>query len=471
VVTQAPRRSALLAALAFTLSCIGLMIFVWTQFGGTVPFAPQGYRLQVRFTNAANLVPGDDVRISGIDVGKVATVKNSGETTLATLDIERQYAPVSSDAHAILRLKTLLGEVFVALSPGSRSAPKLPDGGTLPSTQVEPTQPLDKVLDTLTPRTQRNLDRLLSGISTGLAGEGASLNASLGDAASTSSELDQLATLLDSERGTVSGLVRDSGVVLRAVGSRQSALQSLVTAGERVLAVTAARNQQLVATVNALAPLLPQLRTTLNDVHHALTIADPTFRALIPVAPLLQPTLAELIKLGPPARALLHEAVPLIDAARVALPPLTRVTVQLRSLLHVVLPVGEQLAPMVTLVHDYAPELVDDMGLLAAATSGSGPSAGGLIRRYARVIPVISNELPYGQTTRPPSNRHDAYHVPNGLTELANGGLRSSDCANVHNTFGFATIGSAPPCLVQPGWKFEGLVGFYPHVEPAPAPK
>jgi hypothetical protein len=30
MVTQAPKRSAVIAALAFTLSCIGLMVFVWT---------------------------------------------------------------------------------------------------------------------------------------------------------------------------------------------------------------------------------------------------------------------------------------------------------------------------------------------------------------------------------------------------------------------------------------------------------
>ena len=32
--------------LAFTLSCVGLIIFVWTQFGGTIPFGAQGYRIK-----------------------------------------------------------------------------------------------------------------------------------------------------------------------------------------------------------------------------------------------------------------------------------------------------------------------------------------------------------------------------------------------------------------------------------------
>ena len=78
MVTQAPKRSAVLAAVAFTLSCIGLMIFVWTQFGGTIPFAPQGYRVNALFTETGLLVPNADVRISGVNVGKVTAVQARG---------------------------------------------------------------------------------------------------------------------------------------------------------------------------------------------------------------------------------------------------------------------------------------------------------------------------------------------------------------------------------------------------------
>ncbi|HWE32629.1 MAG TPA: MlaD family protein [Solirubrobacteraceae bacterium] len=466
MVTQAPRRSAVVAALTFTLSCVGLMIFVWTQFGGSIPFAPEGYQFKVRFQNAADLVAGDDVRISGIDVGKVVAVTNSVGSTLATLQLQRQFAPIASNARAILRLKTLLGEVFVDLSSGSVNAPKLPDGGTLPSTQVVPTQPLDKVLDTLTPTTQRNLDNLLAGVSGGLEGDGASLSAALGNAALTTSQLDQLANLLDAQRGSVQGLVRDTGVVLRSVSIRQSALRQLVTAGQRVFATTAARNRDLTATVNALAPLLPELRTTLDRAYHALALADPTIRTLLPVAPLVAPTLARLTALGPPARALLRQAVPLIASARVALPELARITNSLRALLHVIEPVGRQLAPVVALVHEYTPELVDDMGDLAAAGSASGLSAGGVLRRYYRIQPVFSNQLLFGQPTRGAGVLQNAYHAPNELAQIANGGLLASTCER-GGAAALPVLGGAPPCKLQGGWKFEGLVRYFPHVEAA----
>ena len=50
------------AALAFVLSCVGLMVFVWTQFGGTIPLTPQGYEFRASFQDAGQLATEADVR-------------------------------------------------------------------------------------------------------------------------------------------------------------------------------------------------------------------------------------------------------------------------------------------------------------------------------------------------------------------------------------------------------------------------
>src|ERR1700730_14398353 len=136
MVTQAPKKSAVAAALLFTLSCIGLIIFVWTQFGGTIPFSPQGYRVHARFKETGLLVPNADVRISGVNVGKVAAVQNRGVYSFVTMDIEHQFAPIPTDTRAIVRQKTLLGEAYVELSTGNGSGPKFNDGATIPSSQI-----------------------------------------------------------------------------------------------------------------------------------------------------------------------------------------------------------------------------------------------------------------------------------------------------------------------------------------------
>src|SRR2546421_8986574 len=291
MVTQAPKKSAVLAALAFTLSCVGLIIFVWTQFGGTIPFAPQGYRIQALFKETGLLVPHADVRIAGVNIGKVAAVEARGVNSYVTMDIVHQYAPLPADTHAILRQKTLLGEAYVQLSTGNGAGPKFPDGGTIPSSQIEPSQQLDQVLGSFDKPTQRNLQALLSGSYRALAGRGQELNDTIGNLDPTFTELAAVVGALDQQRSDVRRLISNSGIVLTTVGDRAADLQTLIRAGDQVLSATASRNRDLTATVDALPPFLSELRTTLGTLNTTLGIARPSLQALKPAAPLLKPAL------------------------------------------------------------------------------------------------------------------------------------------------------------------------------------
>src|SRR5581483_8466271 len=102
------------------------------------PFNPQGYRIRVSFPNAGQLATQADVRIAGVSVGRVVgkSLDSQGNRTIATIEMQNKYAPVRQDAHAILRMKTILGETYVELTPGSPKAKAVPDGGLLPRGQV-----------------------------------------------------------------------------------------------------------------------------------------------------------------------------------------------------------------------------------------------------------------------------------------------------------------------------------------------
>src|SRR5688572_27318586 len=101
----------------FALSCFGLLLFLWLAFGGAVPLKPKGYQVNVSFAEGTQLAVEADVRISGVPVGKVKTVEANGETgrSTARIELEERFAPLSRDARAILRQKTLLGETYVEL--------------------------------------------------------------------------------------------------------------------------------------------------------------------------------------------------------------------------------------------------------------------------------------------------------------------------------------------------------------------
>src|SRR5213595_142378 len=126
---QAPSIGRILVAVGFALSCFGLILFLWVAFGGPIPLRPESYRITAYFPEATQLAQQSDVRIGGVSVGKVESISlappeervNGKDTTEAVIQISPQYAPISSDAKAILRQKTLLGETYVELTSGDSS--------------------------------------------------------------------------------------------------------------------------------------------------------------------------------------------------------------------------------------------------------------------------------------------------------------------------------------------------------------
>ena len=45
VIKQTPSFGRIFAMVAFTLSCFGILVFLWLNFGGSVPLQPEGYRI------------------------------------------------------------------------------------------------------------------------------------------------------------------------------------------------------------------------------------------------------------------------------------------------------------------------------------------------------------------------------------------------------------------------------------------
>ena len=131
MVKSTPSLGRIAAMVIFALSCFGLLLFLWLAFGGPIPLKPKGYRFQVSFPEATQLAKEADVRISGVPVGKVKTIEPDTKTglTVAAIEMDSQYAPVKSDAKAMLRQKTLLGETYVELTPGSPDAKPIAENG------------------------------------------------------------------------------------------------------------------------------------------------------------------------------------------------------------------------------------------------------------------------------------------------------------------------------------------------------
>ena len=95
---RAPTLGNILVIVLFVLSCFGLLLFLWESFGGPLPLKPKGYRFTVAFPRTLALAEQSDVRISGVDVGHVVSLKLGKDgRTHATLEIASQYAPIRAE--------------------------------------------------------------------------------------------------------------------------------------------------------------------------------------------------------------------------------------------------------------------------------------------------------------------------------------------------------------------------------------
>jgi phospholipid/cholesterol/gamma-HCH transport system substrate-binding protein len=468
MVKQAPTPAKLAVMTIFALTCFGLLLFLWKAFGGPTPLTPKGYRVHVDFPEATQLAAEADVRISGVPVGKVVGLAQHGQRTDATLQLDSKYAPLASNARAMLRTKTLLGETYVELSPGSRSAPKIREGGRLADAQVQPTTELDEVIRAFTPATRRDFKTFITGMAESLKGRDQDLNDVVGNAGPLLRDSGGLLTILDSQKGALRRLVRDTGVTFDALGRNQAAVRTLVTAGNRLFATTAARDADLQRTFRLLPTFLDELRPTLAVARATAAEAAPVVHALAPAAPRLEPVLRDTIGLTPDLRSLLRETGPLVSAARPGLPAATRTVRAAPALVHELEPLARDLRPVVDYLGLYRHEVMQSWMNVAAATQATFQNPGAAKPlHYLRVLIPITTEAFVTQGKRMASNRHNPYFAPGAFDKLATG-LEALDCTNTSNPQSLPVLGSAPPCKTQAPLTFDGATRSFPQLRRDP---
>jgi virulence factor Mce-like protein len=461
-----PTRGRLAVMVLFALSCFAILLYIWKAFGGPSPLAAERYEFSADFREASQLSDTADVRISGVNVGRVKQTELHGRRTRALIEIEARYAPIPSDTRAILRQKTLLGETYIELSPGDEDAPPLPDGGRLRTRQVHPTVELDEVTRALDSRSRSDLQRLVRALGTATGSRPQALSDVLGNLPPFAGDTTRLLEVLDSESAAVRRLVRDSGVVFDALGRRQGQLSGLVRSGDRVLAVTARRNRDLADVVRILPTTLAELRPTLLQVETVAEHAAPLVRELRPAARSLGPTLVDASALAPDLKRLFGDLDRVVTVSRSALPALQRIVEAARPAVPLVVDTLKEAAPVVDYLGLYKQEVVTTFSVLAASTQASERGvAGGEPLHYVRALVPFTAEGPLVQDRRFGTNRPNPYLRPMGLLKLGQGGVESFSCAHAGNP---GSGEPAYPCKEQEPLPWQGAQRAYPHVEAAP---
>ena len=468
--TRTPTWRRLALPAGFAMACVVLSLLTWLSFGGTAPLQPHGYRVSMALPQASNLFPNADVRISGVSVGHVVKVRREQNHARVTIELDSQFAPIHAGARAMLRTKTLLGETFIELTPGPRTAPRIREDGSLAPGQVKPAQRLDDVLETFAPGTRENTRKLFKGIAAAFQGRAANFNDAVGFAAPVAVNFDVISRALESQRTYLRRLIGGSADVLTALARRQGALQAAVTAGNDVLDTTARRNRELAATIRALPPFLDALRDASLTITAASGEINRAVVSLRPVAPLVRPALAEIRQAAPTFRSLFLALPGVIAAGRRGAPALTRMLRASRPAFQSAYPAARELTPLLQLLGASRTSVVGTFGNVSSTLAAKLVGPGNRIQYYGEGISTVWNETVSGWVKRLPTNRSNAYPKPDSATDIGRiGHLRTYDCRHLGNTLYLPPTGTgAPPCDEQGPWTFNGVTSYFPHLVLAP---
>jgi virulence factor Mce-like protein len=492
VIKTAPSPSRLAGLIAFVLACVIVLTYLWVNFGGSIPFASRGYRIQVAFPQANELATGADVRIAGVNVGKVVglSLDKADSRQLATLELSRQYAPIPRDTRATLRLKTLLGETYVSLSTGSRSSGALADGGRLSDGQVQPDVALDQILSTFDPKTRRAWQVWASSQAAAVTGRGQDINASFGLLPGFFDSSQRLLEALNQQSAGVRGLVSHTGEFFNAISAQRGQLSGLITAANSLFQTTARRNQQLAGVFRALPNFELQSRLALPALTAFAQRSDPVVRALQPLASELTHTFGLTAQLAPEFRGLFQRLGPTVTASERGLPAFDRILAKIPPLLNAFQPFLRNANPIVRYIGLFKPEITGFFGNVTASAEGASITPRG--NKHLHILRSSQPLTPSGLAFYPRAlglDRNNAYRTPGTYNQLASG-LTTLDTAQCSNGTPAPPSSTTPATLAQmiqqyvfrtsgrdvaaPACKGQGTIDGYgtqfPHLTADPPP-
>jgi phospholipid/cholesterol/gamma-HCH transport system substrate-binding protein len=425
---RAPTVGQIAVAVAFAFSCFGLLLFLWTTFGGPVPLKPEGYRVKVPFSEATQLAQEADVRISNVSVGKVKSIDlaDSGpnrDLAVATIEIDTPYAPIPADTRAMLRQKTLLGETYVELTQGDRDGPKVPEGGTLPKAQVQPAVQLDEIFRTFDAKTRAAFQTWMQQLAIASAGRGADLSAAIANLEPFAQDANRVLRVLDTQQGAVQQLVRNTGEVFGALSERQGQLQGLVRNSGTVFATTARRNRELEATFRALPTFLDESRLTLTRLASFSRNANPVITQLHPAARALSADLKPIAKVTPDFKGTFIGLRKTEKRGTSGLPALQRLLNEdLPPLLTEIHPFSQQLTPIIAEIGRYQHDVTGLIANFAVATNAIGTTESGASGHYIRSsAPSYPEDFAAFTSHRLAYSRTNPYIAPDSALKVVNG--------------------------------------------------
>jgi phospholipid/cholesterol/gamma-HCH transport system substrate-binding protein len=331
-----------------------------------VPLVGSDYvKYKADFATAQSVTPGQGqtVNIAGVPVGQITKVDLEDGHAVITMSIKRKYTPIYRNATALLRPKTGLNDMLIELTPGSRTAGKLPPSQPIPINQTLPNVNADEILASLDGDTRDYLRLLIAGAGQGLEGNSQNLSAVFKRFDPTGRDILKITKQLAQRRENIRRSIHNFSLLSQALGGKDKELTRLVVSSNQVFKVFASQDAALRRTLALLPSTLQTTNVALAKANRLGKTLGPTLGALLPGARALGPSLVA-------TRPFLKTTTPVIKN-------------QLRPFARDALPTVKLLRPAVRDLADATPKLTTTF----------------------KVLNTLFNELTYN----PPGNADEGY--------------------------------------------------------------
>jgi phospholipid/cholesterol/gamma-HCH transport system substrate-binding protein len=223
------RRIPVAALVKFTALTV-VVAMATTVLALTIANASGGDRTSytARFTDAAGLLPGDDVRIAGVIVGTVDDIKIVDKRIAEVAFSVASDQPLPASVTAAILFRNLIGQRFLSLEQGAGPTGEvLPPGGTIPVERTRPPLNLTVLFNGFKPLfvalDPQQVNQLAFEIIQVLQGQGGTIKSLLASTASLTN------TLADRDKVIGEG-IDNLNAVLDTVNARDEKLSELIKA-------------------------------------------------------------------------------------------------------------------------------------------------------------------------------------------------------------------------------------------------
>jgi phospholipid/cholesterol/gamma-HCH transport system substrate-binding protein len=320
-------------------------------------FGQSYYTVKAPFSTAAAVTSGQGqaITIAGVQVGQVGGVSLQNGQAVVTMHIYKQYQPIYRNATVLLRPRTPLKDMYLALDPGTKSAGVVPNGGSLSSAQTNPDVDLSQILSSLDADTRNYLVLLLASGAQAFHDHGSTqvppspkAVADLRGTFKRFEPLDRdtlsLTHLIAARDNNLRRSIHNLNLVANSLGNVDTQLSSLVSSSDTNFSAIAANDAQLESTLSLFPGTLRQTTETVGKVKAFSQASATTLHELVPFAHNLGPALAA-------TRPLFRDTTPVIKN-------------QLRPFSVAVQPLARTLAPASASLSQAIPNLTKSVGVL-----------------------------------------------------------------------------------------------------------